>query len=45
LDELYDAAISHGFTTLAEDGIRRVLEGYTSIEEIGRVVDLTSKLG
>jgi general secretion pathway protein E/type IV pilus assembly protein PilB len=45
LDELYDAAISQGFTTLAEDGIRRVLEGYTSIEEIGRVVDLTSKLG
>lgn len=45
LDELYDAAISQGFTTLAEDGVRRVLEGYTSIEEIGRVVDLTSKLG
>ena len=28
-----------------EKAIRRVLEGYTGIEEIGRVVDLTSRLG
>jgi type II secretory ATPase GspE/PulE/Tfp pilus assembly ATPase PilB-like protein len=31
-----------GFQTLAQDGIRRVLEGSTSLEEISRVVDLTS---
>jgi type II secretory ATPase GspE/PulE/Tfp pilus assembly ATPase PilB-like protein len=33
-----------GFSTLAQDGIRRVLEGVTSLEEISRVVDLTSRL-
>ena len=44
MDELKEIAITQGFVTLAEDGIRRVIEGYTSIEEIGRVVDLTGKL-
>ncbi|MCE9633280.1 MAG: Flp pilus assembly complex ATPase component TadA [Methylophilales bacterium] len=44
MDELREIAITQGFVTLADDGIRRVIEGYTSIEEIGRVVDLTSKL-
>jgi type IV pilus assembly protein PilB len=33
-----------GFHTLAEDGIRRVLEGITSLEEVSRVLDLTSRL-
>jgi type II secretory ATPase GspE/PulE/Tfp pilus assembly ATPase PilB-like protein len=33
-----------GFRSLAEDGIRRVLEGVTTLEEISRVVDLTSHL-
>ncbi len=33
-----------GFRNLAQDGIRRVLEGITSLEEISRVVDLTSRL-
>ncbi|MCK5523503.1 MAG: type II/IV secretion system protein [Thiomargarita sp.] len=33
-----------GFRTLAEDGIRRVLEGVTSLDEVSRVVDLTSRL-
>lgn len=33
-----------GFISLAQDGIRRVLEGVTSLEEIARVVDLTSGL-
>jgi len=27
---------------LAQDGVRRVLEGVTSLPEISRVVDLTS---
>ncbi len=30
-----------GFVTMAEDGMRRVREGVTTVEEIGRVVDLT----
>ncbi len=30
-----------GFQTLAQDGIRRVLDGITSLEEIARVVDMT----
>jgi type II secretory ATPase GspE/PulE/Tfp pilus assembly ATPase PilB-like protein len=33
-----------GFRTLAEDGIRRILEGVTSLDEVSRVVDLTSRL-
>jgi type II secretory ATPase GspE/PulE/Tfp pilus assembly ATPase PilB-like protein len=30
-----------GFVSLAADGLRRVREGETTIEEVGRVVDLT----
>jgi len=37
-------AQNNGFKTLAQDGIRRVLEGITSLEEVSRVVDLTSRL-
>jgi len=33
-----------GFRTLAQDGIRRVLESITSLEEVSRVIDLTSRL-
>ncbi|MEK7990603.1 MAG: ATPase, T2SS/T4P/T4SS family [Thiotrichaceae bacterium] len=32
-----------GFKTLAQDGVRRVLEGRTSLDEVSRVVDLTSR--
>jgi len=32
-----------GFISLAEDGIRRILEGMTSLEEVSRVVDLTDR--
>ena len=42
--ELLTHALAHGFTPIAEDGLRRVLEGVTSIEEVGRVVDLTVRL-
>lgn len=42
LDEIRKAAIDRGFVTLAHDGIRRVLEGRTSLAELMRVVDLTS---
>jgi type II secretory ATPase GspE/PulE/Tfp pilus assembly ATPase PilB-like protein len=44
LRELREAALRKGFKTLAEDGIRRVLEGRTSVAEVSRVVDLTGRL-
>ena len=31
----------NGFVTIAEDGLRRVREGLTTVEEVGRVADLT----
>jgi len=43
-DELQTAAFEKGFVTLAEDGIRRILEGTTSLEEVMRVIDLTSHM-
>ena len=42
--EIKQAALAKGFRTLAEDGLRRVREGSTSLEEIGRVVDLTERM-
>jgi type IV pilus assembly protein PilB len=44
LDELQKLALDKGFVTLAEDGVRRILEGYTSIAEVMRVIDLTSRM-
>jgi type II secretory ATPase GspE/PulE/Tfp pilus assembly ATPase PilB-like protein len=38
---LMDYARTQGFVTMAEDGLRRVKEGLTTVEEVGRVVDLT----
>lgn len=45
LDEMQKLALNKGFITLAEDGVRRVLEGYTSVAEVMRVIDLTSRMG
>jgi len=42
--EIRTAARSKGFRSLAEDGIRRVLDGDTSLDELGRVVDLTERM-
>ena len=42
--ELMRAALSKGFKTLAEAGSSRVLDGSTSLEEISRVIDLTSRI-
>jgi len=42
--ELLRLALSKGFRPLAEAGAQRVLDGSTSLEEISRVVDLTSRL-
>jgi len=44
LDELQKMAFDKGFTTLAQDGVRRILEGYTIIKEVMRVIDLTSRI-
>lgn len=43
--ELKTAAAAGGFHSLIDDGARRVLEGVTTLEEVGRVVDLTERLG
>jgi type II secretory ATPase GspE/PulE/Tfp pilus assembly ATPase PilB-like protein len=42
--ELKNMALSKGFRPLVEDGIRRILEGATSLDEISRVVDLTDRI-
>jgi general secretion pathway protein E/type IV pilus assembly protein PilB len=42
--EVHNAAVAKGFRTLAEDGLRRVLDGSTSLEEVARVVNLTERM-
>ncbi|TVT47772.1 MAG: secretion system protein E [Denitromonas halophila] len=42
--EIRNAARAKGFRALAEDGIRRVLDGVTSLDELARVVDLTERM-
>jgi type IV pilus assembly protein PilB len=43
--EMRQLATRQGFATLADDGSAgRVLDGSTSLEEIGRVVDLTDRM-
>ena len=44
LRELKHAARQAGFRSLVDDGMRRVLEGSTSLDEVARVVDLTDRL-
>jgi type II secretory ATPase GspE/PulE/Tfp pilus assembly ATPase PilB-like protein len=41
--ELLKHAVANGFRTMADDGVRRVLLGETTIEELSRVVDLTGR--
>jgi general secretion pathway protein E/type IV pilus assembly protein PilB len=41
--ELQAIATAKGFRPLADDGIRRVLAGDTTLDEIARVVDLTER--
>lgn len=41
LRAMNEHAASLGFTGMARDGLRRVLDGVTTMEEIGRVIDLT----
>jgi general secretion pathway protein E/type IV pilus assembly protein PilB len=42
--EIRQAAARTGFAPLADDGLRRVLDGSTSLEELARVVDLTDRM-
>jgi type II secretory ATPase GspE/PulE/Tfp pilus assembly ATPase PilB-like protein len=42
--ELLTAARASGFRTLADDGVRLVRAGMTSLEEVMRVVDLTDRM-
>jgi len=42
--EILTAALAQGFRTLADDGIRLVRGGVTSIDELMRVVDLTDRM-
>jgi len=44
MDELRKMAHEKGFVTLADDGVRRIMEGYTSLAEVMRVIDLTSRI-
>ncbi len=42
--EIRDAAYKQGFFTLADDGVRRIIEGITSIKEVSRVADMTERM-
>ena len=42
--DLKQSALEKGFRPLAQDGIRRVIKGDTSIAEVSRVVDLTDRV-
>jgi type II secretory ATPase GspE/PulE/Tfp pilus assembly ATPase PilB-like protein len=42
--EMLDSALSNGFRPISEDGLRRVRDGVTSLEEVSRVVDLTNRV-
>ncbi|HQR03738.1 MAG: Flp pilus assembly complex ATPase component TadA [Proteobacteria bacterium] len=42
--EIRNAALEKGFRPLVEDGLRRVLDGSTSVEEVARVIDLTGRM-
>ena len=45
LGELYRAVRAQGFVDLAENALRRVRSGTTTLEEAARVVDLTDRVG
>ncbi|UCV15846.1 GspE/PulE family protein [Quatrionicoccus australiensis] len=42
--EISNQALQSGFTPLIDDGCRRVLDGSTSLAELGRVIDLSSRM-
>lgn len=42
--QIREAALAKGFRPLAMDGIRRILQGVTSLAEVSRLVDLTDRV-
>ena len=42
--DILKAARAKGFTTMADDGVRRVLQGVTSMDEVSRVLNLTERI-
>ncbi|MDP1610053.1 MAG: GspE/PulE family protein [Sulfuritalea sp.] len=44
VNELNDYAVARGFASMADDGLRRVRDGLTTVDEVSRVVDLTETL-
>ena len=42
MPSLQEQARQHGYTTLAEEGVKVVVSGETSLQELRRVVDLSS---
>jgi general secretion pathway protein E/type IV pilus assembly protein PilB len=42
--ELHNSAASRGFRSLADDGLRRVNDGSSTIDELMRIVDLTDRM-
>nr|VFK27091.1 MAG: general secretion pathway protein E/type IV pilus assembly protein PilB [Candidatus Kentron sp. MB] len=36
-------AVTKGFTNLADDGVQKVIQGITTIQEISRILDLTTR--
>jgi type II secretory ATPase GspE/PulE/Tfp pilus assembly ATPase PilB-like protein len=42
--EIKAAAYKQGFFTLADDGVRQIIDGVTSIKEVARVADLTERM-
>jgi type II secretory ATPase GspE/PulE/Tfp pilus assembly ATPase PilB-like protein len=44
VNEMNDYAVARGFASMAEDGLRRVRDGLTTVDEVSRVVDLTESI-
>ncbi len=42
--EILKAAIARGFRTLADDGVRRIIDGSSSLDELFRVIDMTDRI-
>ena len=44
MKEFKEVAMTKGFMPIQEDAARWVVDGYTSLEEVTRVIDLTGRL-
>lgn len=42
--EVYDYAIQNGFIPMVEDGVMKVIAGFTDLKELMRVVDMTDRM-